>query len=191
MRIANSFVASDSAMRPIMLSPSGFIQGQPSGEQQQSAEANGQNGPNQRERREIQRNSNFGNNNNNTPNFNNNNNTGFNKRKDEQPDAQYGNRQVTTVQHQEEQGAAGGSRKFKPAERPRGQPRPPYTFEDMMNQPCKMHSGVGKLASHTTRQCIWVERLAKGGAGNPPPPPPPPPGPPPANARQQFPRHDA
>src|SRR3954466_1796428 len=57
----------------------------------------------------------------------------------------------------------------------------------MMNQPCKMHSGVGKPASHTTRQCIWVERLAKGGAGNPPPPP----GPPPANARQQFPRHDA
>src|ERR1041385_4191770 len=79
---------------------------------------------------------------------------------------------------------------MKPAERPPGQPRPPYTFEDMMNQPCKMHSGVGKPASHTTRQCIWVERLAKGGAGNPPPPPPPP-GPPPANARQQFPRHDA
>src|SRR3954467_5027429 len=60
----------------------------------------------------------------------------------------------------------------------------------MMNQPCKMHSGVGKSASHTTRQCIWVERLAKGGAGNPPPPPPPPLGPPPANARQQFPRQN-
>src|SRR3954466_2182504 len=80
---------------------------------------------------------------------------------------------------------------MKPAERPPGQPRPPYTFEDMMNQPCKMHSGVGKPTSHTTRQGFWVERLAKGGAGNPPPPPPPPPGPPPANARQQFPRQDA
>src|ERR1041384_7249371 len=81
MRIANSFAASDAAMRPIRLSPSGFIQGQ----QQQSAEA-GANGPN---RREMQRNTNFTTT---TPNNNNNNiNNGFNKRKDEQPDAQYNN----------------------------------------------------------------------------------------------------
>src|SRR3954464_15180373 len=62
MRIANSFAASDAAMRPIRLSPSGFIQGQqPSGQQQQSAEAGGANGPNRRERREMQRNNNFNN----------------------------------------------------------------------------------------------------------------------------------
>src|ERR1041385_1195353 len=61
MRIANSFATSDSAMRPITLSPSGFIQGQTSGQQHQSTEANGPNGPNRRERREIQWNSNFGN----------------------------------------------------------------------------------------------------------------------------------
>src|ERR1043165_7523879 len=81
MRIANSFAASDVAMCPIRLSPSGFIQGQ----QQQSVEAGGPNGPNRRERREIQRNTNL---NNTTPNTNlNNNNTGFKKRKDEQSDA--------------------------------------------------------------------------------------------------------
>src|SRR3954468_21537151 len=91
MRIANSFAASDAAMRPIKLSPSGFIQGQQPSGQQQSAEAGGTNGPNRRERREMQRNNNFGNkNDDNTPNFNNSN-TGFNKRKAEQPDAQYGN----------------------------------------------------------------------------------------------------
>ena len=97
MRIANSFAASDAAMRPIRLSLSGFIQGQqPSGQQQQSAEAGGTNGPNRRERREIQRNTNF---NNTTLNNNNSNsNTGFNKRKDEQPNAQYCIRQVAVVQ---------------------------------------------------------------------------------------------
>ena len=89
MRIANSFAASDAARRPIRLISSGYIQGQlPSGQQQQSAEAGGSNGPNRRERRENQRNTNF---NNTTPNTNfnntNNSNTGFNKRKDEQPDA--------------------------------------------------------------------------------------------------------
>src|SRR4051794_36921751 len=93
MRIANSFTASDAAMRPIRLSLSEFIQGKPSGQQQQqSAEAGGTNGPNRRERREIQCNNNF---NNNTPNSNfknNNSNTGFNKMKDEQSDAQYGSR---------------------------------------------------------------------------------------------------
>src|SRR4051812_22363785 len=57
MRIANSFATADVAMRPIRLSPSGFIQGQPSGQQQQQpAEAGGPNGPNRLERREIQRN---------------------------------------------------------------------------------------------------------------------------------------
>ena len=52
---------------------------------------------------------------------------------------------------------------MKPGEKPQGAVRPPYTFDDMMNQPCKLHSGVGRPASHTTRQCIWVERLQKGG----------------------------
>ena len=49
MKIANSFAASDSAMRPILLSANGLIQGQSSGQQQQLAEA----GPNRRERREM------------------------------------------------------------------------------------------------------------------------------------------
>src|SRR4051812_143047 len=89
---------------------------------------------------------------NNTPNFKNNNSTGFNKRKDEQPDAQYGNRHVAVVQQQDGPGAAGGSRRQKPTERPQGPIRPPYTYADMMNHPCKMHSVVGKPASHTTRQ---------------------------------------
>src|SRR3954470_24737262 len=194
MRIANSFAASDAAMRPIKLSPSGFIQGQqPSGQQQQSAEAGGTNGPNRRERREMQRNNNF---NNTTPSNNNNSNTGFNKRKDDQPDTQYGSRQVSVVQQQEEQGAAGGSRRQKPADKPQGRPqqgqiRPPYTMDDMLDAPCKFHSGIGKPANHTTRQCDWTLQLSKGKGGIlGPPPPPPPPGPPPPNARQQFPRQD-
>src|SRR4051812_19731262 len=59
MRIANSFAASAAAMRPIRLSPSGFIQGQqPSGQQQQSAEA-GTNGPNPGERRKREANTNL------------------------------------------------------------------------------------------------------------------------------------
>src|ERR1041385_4204236 len=64
MRIDNSFAASDAAIRPIKLSSSAFIQGQPSGKQQQSAKESGPNGPNRHERREIQRNNNFCNNNN-------------------------------------------------------------------------------------------------------------------------------
>ena len=144
----------------------------------------------------MQRNTNFTTTTPNNNNNNNNSNTGFNKRKDEQPDAQYGNRQVAVVQQQEDQGAAGGSRRQKPAERPQGRPQqgqvqPPYTMDDMLDAPCKFHSGIGKPANHTTRQCDWTLQLAKGKGGNVgPPPPPPPPGPPPPNARQQFPRQD-
>ena len=50
----------------------------------------------------MQRSNNF---NNTTPNNNNSNsNTGFNKRKDEQPDSQYGSRQVAVVQHKKNKG---------------------------------------------------------------------------------------
>ena len=81
MKIANAFAISDTAMRPIRLSANGLIQEQPAA--RQSAQAGGS-GSNQHERK------------------NNNNNNG--KRKDGQPDAQYGNRQVAAVQGQEAPG---------------------------------------------------------------------------------------
>ena len=74
---------------------------------------------------------------------------------------------------------------MKPGEKLQWQARPSvwakYTFDDMMNASCKYHSGIGKPASHTTRECIWTKQLM-GTAGLPPPPGPPPsprPGPPP------------
>ena len=75
MKIANAFAISDSAMRPIRLSANGLIQEQSAG--QQSTETGGF-GLSRRERCENNR--------------NNNNTNNINKRKDGQPDAQYGNR---------------------------------------------------------------------------------------------------
>ena len=99
---------------------------------------------------------------------NQNNNDTRGKRTGDQPDGQYGTRQVHAAQgDRSNDPAAGGNRKLKTNDnRP---PRPKYTFEDMLDQPCKMHSGVGKPASHTTRQCNWTKRLAQGEALPPPP----------------------
>src|SRR4051812_8574507 len=91
MKVANQFVVSDSAMRPIQLGVGGVIKtpGAPQSE-------TGNQGLSRKERRENNRNN----------KSNNQQNTG--KRKDEQPDAQYGSRQVTAVQNEEDPGAAGG-----------------------------------------------------------------------------------
>ena len=64
-----------------------------------------------------------------------------------------------------------------PQQRLEGRPwgKPKYTFEQMLESPCKYHSVPGKPATHSTLQCSWTQRLNKGG-GLPPPPPPPPPG---------------
>src|SRR3954470_2565978 len=62
---------------------------------------------------------------------------------------------------------------MKPNAKPQWSMKPKYTFEDMLDQPCKMHSSPGKPAAHTTQQCDFVKRIAKGEALPPPPPPPP------------------
>ena len=51
---------------------------------------------------------------------------------------------------------------MKPNEKSQWQKRPEYTFEAMLDAPCKYHSGAGKPASHTTRDCGWTKRLAQG-----------------------------
>src|SRR3954466_4229106 len=120
MKVANQFAVSDSAMRPIQLVVGGIIKtlGAP------QTEADNQ-GLSRKERRENNRNKN---NNNNSQQNN-------GKRKDEQPDAQYGSRQVAAVQNEEDPGDAGGSRKMKRNVRPQGQMKPRYTFDDMLDAP--------------------------------------------------------
>src|SRR3954462_15634453 len=86
MKVANQFAVSDSAMRPIQLGVGGVIK-TPGAPQSEA----GNQGLNQKERRENNRNSKQQN-------------TG--KRKDDQPDAQYGSRQVAAVQNEEDPGAA-------------------------------------------------------------------------------------
>src|SRR3954470_18724687 len=76
---------------------------------------------------------------------------------------------------------------MRPNVKPAGQMRPKYTFEDMMDAPCKLHSTPGRPSAHTTRQCDFVKRIAKGDA-LPPPPPPQNRGPP--QGQNQFPRQD-
>ena len=71
------------------------------------------------------------------------------------PGAQCGKRQVAAVQGQETPGAAGGSHQQK------RQKRSEYTFESMLDAPCKFHSGVGRSAMHSTRGCDWTTRLAR------------------------------
>src|SRR4051812_48790095 len=144
---------SDSAMRPIQLGVGGVIKSP--GAPQSDA---GNQGLSRKERRENNR--------------NNNNQQNSGKRKDEQPDTQYGSRQVAAVQN-EDPAAIGGSRKMRPNVRPQGQMKPKYTFDDMMDASCKLHSTPGRPSAHTTRQCDFVRRIAKGEALPPPPPPPP------------------
>src|SRR3954468_12142523 len=174
MKVANQFAVSDSAMRPIQLGVGGVLKSP--GAPQSKA---GNQGLSRKERKENNRNNNINNNQQNNS-----------KRKDEQPDTQYGSRQVAAVQNEEDPGAAGGSRKPKPNVRPPGQMKPKYTFDDMLDAPCKLHSTPGRPSAHTTRQCDFVRRIAKGEA-LPPPPPPPPQNRGPPQQQNQFPRQDA
>src|SRR4051812_8959255 len=158
MKVANQFAVSDSAMRPIQLGVGGVIKSP--GTPQSDA---GNQGLSRKERRENNRNK-----------YINSNQQNNGKRKDEQSDAQYGSRQVSAVQNEEDPGAVGGSWKMKANVRPQGQMKPRYTFDDMLDAPCKLHSTPGRPSAHTTRQCDFVKRIAKGEALPTPPPPPPP-----------------
>jgi hypothetical protein len=64
--------------------------------------------------------------------------------------------------------AAGGSRRQK-QDRPW---KPKFTFEQMLDSPCKYHSGKNP-SNHTTRDCHFMKRLTSGEPLPPPPPPPP------------------
>src|SRR4051812_48266056 len=155
MRVANEFAVSNSAMRPIQLGAGGVIRS-PGAPQSDT----GNQGLSRKERRENRNNSG--------------NQQSGGKRKDEQQDTQYGSRQVAAMQNEENPGAAGGSRRPRPNVRPPGQMKPKYTLEDVLDAPCKLHSTPGRPSAHTTRQCDFVRRIAKGEALPPPPPPPPP-----------------
>src|SRR4051812_44389910 len=170
-RVANEFAVSDSTMRPIQLEAGGVIRS-PGAPQSDT----GNQGLSRKERRENRNNSG--------------NQQSGGKRKDEQPDAQYGSRQVAAVQNEEASGAAGGSRRPRPNVRPPGQMKPKYTLEDVLDAPCKLHSTPGRPSAHTTRQCDFVRRIAKGEA-LPPPPPLPPQNRGPPQQQNQFPRQDA
>src|ERR1043165_3637337 len=174
MKVANKFAVSDSVMRPIQLGVGGVIKS-PGAPQSEA----GNQGLSRKERRENNRNNNINNSQQNNG-----------KRKDEQPDAQYGSRQVAAIHSEEDPGAAGGSRKMKPNVRPQGQMKPRYTFNDMLDAQCELQSTPGRLSAHTTRQCDFGKRIAKGEA-LPPPPPPPPQNRGPPQQQNQFPRQDA
>ncbi|KAK1606049.1 hypothetical protein QYE76_029722 [Lolium multiflorum] len=50
--------------------------------------------------------------------------------------------------------------------------KPKYTFEQMLDSPCKYHSGKNP-SNHLTRDCHFMKRLTSGEPLPPPPPPPP------------------
>ena len=87
------------------------------------------------------------------------------KRHSDQPDRRYGSAHVAAVA---DHASAGGSRRQK-QDRPW---RPKFTFEQMLDTPCKYHSGKNP-SNHTTRDCHFTKRL---NSGEPLPPPPPPAG---------------
>ncbi|KAK1616962.1 hypothetical protein QYE76_022479 [Lolium multiflorum] len=87
------------------------------------------------------------------------------KRHSDQPDRRYGSAHVAAVS---DHAAAGGSRRQK-QDRPW---KPKYTFEQMLDSPCKYHSGKNP-SNHTTRDCHFMKRLTSGEPLPPPPPPPP------------------
>ncbi|KAE8815798.1 endoglucanase 3 [Hordeum vulgare] len=89
-----------------------------------------------------------------------------NKRKTDQPDPRYGNKQVATIE--EEQPAAQASSQRQRAGKGTWQPK--LTFEQMLDAPCKMHFGA-KPATRTLQQCSFSQRLARG-EGLPTAPPP-------------------
>ncbi|KAK1666217.1 hypothetical protein QYE76_054376 [Lolium multiflorum] len=76
------------------------------------------------------------------------------KRHSDQPDRRYGSAHVAAVS---DHAAAGGSRRQK-QDRPW---KPKYTFEQMLDSPCKYHSGKNP-SNHTTRDCHFMKRLTSG-----------------------------
>ncbi|KAK1556165.1 hypothetical protein QYE76_016724 [Lolium multiflorum] len=84
------------------------------------------------------------------------------KRHSDQPDRRYGSAHVAAVSDH----AAGASRRQKQTDRPW---KPKYTFEQMLDSPCKYHSGKNP-SNHSTRDCHFMKRLT---SGEPLPPPPP------------------
>src|SRR4051812_30335273 len=80
---------------------------------------------------------------------------------------------------------------MKPNVRPQVAMTPKYMFEDMLDQSCKLHNTPGRPSAHSTRQCDFVRRIAKGDALPPPPPPPPPQNRGPHQQQNQYPRQDA
>ncbi|KAK1669459.1 hypothetical protein QYE76_057618 [Lolium multiflorum] len=87
------------------------------------------------------------------------------KRHSDQPDRRYGSAHVAAVSDH----AAGASRRQKQTDRPW---KPKYTFEQMLDSPCKYHSGKNP-SNHSTRDCHFMKRLTSGEPLPPPPPPPP------------------
>ncbi|KAK1666546.1 hypothetical protein QYE76_054705 [Lolium multiflorum] len=87
------------------------------------------------------------------------------KRHSDQPDRRYGSAHVAAVSDH----AAAGGRRQKQTDRPW---KPKYTFEQMLDSPCKYHSGKNP-SNHTTRDCHFMKRLTSGEPLPPPPPPPP------------------
>ncbi|KAK1609497.1 hypothetical protein QYE76_033170 [Lolium multiflorum] len=77
------------------------------------------------------------------------------KRHSDQPDRRYGSAHVAAVS---DHAAAGGSRRQKQTDRPW---KPKYTFEQMLDSPCKYHSGKNP-SNHTTRDCHFMKRLTSG-----------------------------
>ena len=75
-----------------------------------------------------------------------------NKRKADQPDPRYGSRQVASIE--EEQPAAQASSQRQRTGKAAWQPK--LTFEQMLDLPCKNHSGA-KPATHTLRQCSFSQ----------------------------------
>jgi hypothetical protein len=121
-----------------------------------------------------------------------NNNNNNNKRKGEQPTPRYDNWQVAVVEEEQpaEQGSSRRPRTGKVAWQPK------LTFEQMVDAPCKHHSGV-KPSTHTLRNCSITQLLMRGDlppllpGPSPELPPPPPPLPAAgALANNAFPRPD-
>ncbi|KAK1677037.1 hypothetical protein QYE76_037885 [Lolium multiflorum] len=84
------------------------------------------------------------------------------KRHSDQPDRRYGSAHVAAVA---DNASAGGSRRQR---QDRDRPwRPKFTFEQMLDTPCKYHSGKNP-SNHTTRDCHFTKRL---NSGEPLPPP--------------------
>src|SRR3954468_20109177 len=101
------------------------------------------------------------------------------RRREERPDDRYASNQVAAVvQDQPSHGNSQrqknspqewtprneGKRQWTPEQKKQWQERPKYTFESMLDQPCKFHTpNPAKPANHTTRQCAWM----KNAMGNP------------------------